>query len=227
MVLVHGHVDGHIDNGLHGGVAEHLAVDDGLDLFELFVGDLREVREVEAQASGIVQRAGLLDVRAQDLAERGVQQMRAGVVALDGVAAHAVDDGVDVVAEGKILLEDGFVRAHALHGQDAAGDFGDGEVAVGRGEAAGVADLSAGVAIEAGLVEHHIDGIAGFGCRNADAVFHDGEDFGIVERRTARSRESRSWADRGRLGWRSWLRRLSRRRGRGTCSSARAASKPS
>jgi hypothetical protein len=75
------------------------------------------VREVEAQARGIVERAGLLDVRAQHLPQRGVEQMRAGVIALDGVAAHAVDDGVDVVADGQVLLEDGFVGAHALHGQ--------------------------------------------------------------------------------------------------------------
>ena len=43
----------------------------------------------------IDERAGLLDVRAEDLAQRGVEQMRAGVVAHDGVAAFAVDDGVD------------------------------------------------------------------------------------------------------------------------------------
>ena len=41
-------------------------------------------------------------MRAQHLAQRGVQQVRAGVVAADGVAALAIDDGVDVVAYGKI-----------------------------------------------------------------------------------------------------------------------------
>ena len=76
--------------------------------------------------SGATERAGLLDVRAQHLPQRGVEQVRAGVVAADGVAALAVDDGVDVVADGEVALEHGLVRAHALHGKHAAGDFGDG-----------------------------------------------------------------------------------------------------
>ena len=119
-------------------------------------------------------------MRAEDLAQRGVQQVRAGVVAPDGVAALAVDDGVDVVADSEVLLEDGLVGADALHGKNAAGDFGDGGVAVRRGEPAGVADLAAGVAVEAGVVEDDFDLIAGFGGGNADAVFDDGEDFGVV-----------------------------------------------
>ena len=179
MVLVDGDVDGHVFEGFDAGVGEHFAVDDVFDLLQLFVGDLGEVGEVEAQAVGIDERAGLLDVRAEDLAQRGVEQVRAGVVAADGVAALAVDDGVDVIADGEGLLEDGLVRADALHGQDAAGDFGDGGVAVGRGEPAGVADLAAGVAVEAGVVEDDFDLVAGAGCGNADAVFDDGEDFGV------------------------------------------------
>ena len=102
VVLVDGHVDGHVFERFDFGVGEHFAVDDVLDLFEFFVGDLREVGEVEAQAVGIDQRAGLLDVRAQNLAQRGVEQVRAGVVAADGVAALAIDDGVDVVADGEV-----------------------------------------------------------------------------------------------------------------------------
>ena len=42
-----------------------------------------------------------------------------------------------------------------------------------------IADLAAGVAVEGGLVEDYIDGIAGGGGGNADAVFDDGEDFGV------------------------------------------------
>ena len=94
---------------------------------------------------------------AEDLAQRGVEQVRAGVIAADGVAALAIDDGVDVVADGQRLLEHGLVGAHALHGKNAAGDFGDGGVAVGGGEPAGVADLAAGVAVEAGVVEDDFD----------------------------------------------------------------------
>ena len=115
MVLVHGDVDGHVDEGFDRGVVEDFTIDDGFDLFELFVGHLGEVREVEAQAVGLDRGSGLLDVRAEDLTQRGVEQVRAGVIAPDGVAALAIDDGVDVVADGERLLEHGFVRAHALH----------------------------------------------------------------------------------------------------------------
>ncbi len=127
---------------------------------------------------GIDRRAGLLHVRAQHLAQRGVKQVRAGVVAADGVAALGVDYGADVIAHCQVLLEQGLVGANALHGKHAALNFGDGRVAVGGGEPAGVAGLPAGVAVEAGLVEHHLDLVASRGGGNARAVLHDGQDFG-------------------------------------------------
>ena len=131
MVLVHGHVNGHIFERLDAGVGQHLAVDDALDLFKLLIGHLGKVREVEAQPRGIDRGTGLLYVRAQHLAQRGVQQVRAGVVAADGVAAVGIDDGVDVVAEGQRLLEQSLVGADTLDGEDAAGNFGDSRVAIG------------------------------------------------------------------------------------------------
>jgi len=78
------------------------------------------VGEVETEARGIDQRAGLLDVSAEHLAQSGVQQMGAGVVAADGVAALAVDHRVDVVANSEVLLEDGLVGADALNRENAA-----------------------------------------------------------------------------------------------------------
>ena len=56
------------------------------------------VAEVEAEPVGRDQRARLLHVRAEHLAQRPVQDVRGGVVAADPVAAHAVDRGGDVVA---------------------------------------------------------------------------------------------------------------------------------
>ncbi len=100
VVLVDGDVDGHVDEGLDAGVGEDLAVDDVFDLLQLFVGDAGEVREVEAQAGRVDERAGLLDVRAEDFAQGGVEQVGAGVVALGCSRTCAVDDGVDVVADG-------------------------------------------------------------------------------------------------------------------------------
>ena len=67
-----------------------------------------------------IERAGLLDVRAEHLAQRGVEQVRAGVVAHGGVADFAVDDGVDRVADGDGLLGDDLVGEDALHGLGAA-----------------------------------------------------------------------------------------------------------
>ena len=125
-------------------------------------------------------RAGLLHVRAQHLAQRRVQQVRAGVVAADGVAALAIDHGVDAVAHGQRLLEQGLVGADALHRQHAALNLGDGRVAVRRGEPAGIARLPAGVAVEAGLVEDDIDLVARSGGGNARAVLHDGQNFSAV-----------------------------------------------
>ena len=48
-----------------------------------------------------------------------------------------------------------------------------------RGNQAGIADLSAGVAVEAGVVEHDFDPIACSGRGYTYAVFHDGEHFGV------------------------------------------------
>ena len=51
---------------------------------------------------------------AEDLAQRGVEQVGSGVVAADGVAAVSIDYGADVVADGEGLLEGGLVGADAL-----------------------------------------------------------------------------------------------------------------
>ena len=47
--------------------------------------------EVEAQLVGADVGAGLADVAAEALAQRGLQQVRGGVVRLGGVAGAAVD----------------------------------------------------------------------------------------------------------------------------------------
>ena len=69
--------------GLHGRVLQHLLVDDPLDLEELLAREGAEVDEVEAQAIGRDERSRLLHVRAEHLAQRGMEQVRGGVVAPD------------------------------------------------------------------------------------------------------------------------------------------------
>ena len=59
-----------------------------LDFGELARVDGGEVREVEAQVVGRDERAGLLHVRAEDIAQRGVHQVRRGVVAHVARAAY-------------------------------------------------------------------------------------------------------------------------------------------
>ena len=58
-----------------------------------------EVHEVEPQAVGRHERAGLLDVRAEHLAQRRVEQVRGRVVAPRGVADVGVDFGGHDVAD--------------------------------------------------------------------------------------------------------------------------------
>ena len=81
LVLVDGDVDGHVLDDLDAIVAQHLLVGEVFDVLQLLVVDAGEVREVEAQVAGIDQRARLLHMRAQHIAQRRVQQMRAGMVA--------------------------------------------------------------------------------------------------------------------------------------------------
>ncbi len=61
-------------------ILEHDAVDLVLDRAQLLGGDRRGMREVEAQALGTHGGARLLDVLAQVVAQRALQQVRAGVV---------------------------------------------------------------------------------------------------------------------------------------------------
>ena len=68
---------------------------------ELLPARLGVVREVEAQAVRRDQRALLADVVAEHLAQRGVQQVRRGVVAPDRLAALAVDGGQRVLARAR------------------------------------------------------------------------------------------------------------------------------
>ena len=66
---------------LHGRIAQDLFVDDALDLEQLLASDGADVHEVEAQPVGRNQRARLLDVLAQHLSKRGMEQVSRRVVA--------------------------------------------------------------------------------------------------------------------------------------------------
>ncbi len=72
-------VEGRLER-VHGHVREDGAVDALLDLDALLVGQLRRVREVEAELVRANSGARLLDVVAEHLAKRGLEQVRRGVV---------------------------------------------------------------------------------------------------------------------------------------------------
>ncbi len=155
-----------------------------------------EVREVEAQVAGIDQRARLLHVRAQHIAQRGVQQVRAGMVAHGRAAHFVVDHGIDLVADMDRLLGDDAMRAHALHGIGHALDFGDDGVVVVGVEPADVANLSAGIGVEGRVVEHDLAALAGLQLLHADSGavlrFDDGQHFACRWRASCDSLRRRS-----------------------------------
>ena len=113
------------------------------------------------RCDGIDQRARLLDVLAQHLAQRGVQQVRAGVVAHGGAADFVVDHGVNFVADVDGLLSHDAMRAHALHGIGHALDLGDERVVIVGVEPADIAHLSAGLGVKGRVVEHDLAALAG------------------------------------------------------------------
>ncbi len=84
---------GGLQLGLNRRVPPDLLVDDRFDLAQLLGGERGVVGEVEPQPVGRHQRAALLDVRPEHLAQRGVQQVGGGVVPARRVAGRVVHGG--------------------------------------------------------------------------------------------------------------------------------------
>jgi hypothetical protein len=78
-----------------GRVAQDLLADQSLDLLDLGFVEGGVVGEVEAQARRLDDAAGLLDVRAEHLAQRGVEQVGGGVIALGREARGVLDVGAE------------------------------------------------------------------------------------------------------------------------------------
>ncbi len=86
------------DVGVDFDVFQNLFVHELLNFGQLFGIGVGVMRKVETQPIGIDNAAGLLDVRAEHFAQRGVQQVRGGVVAHGGVAQVAVDAADQFIA---------------------------------------------------------------------------------------------------------------------------------
>src|SRR6185312_12635378 len=106
------------------------------------------VAEIEAEARRFDYASGLFDVRAENLAEGGVEQVSRGVIALGGEAFANGDFGAKLIARRDVSVGLDFVDREA-------GDCGiridDGSDFLARrdvDEAAVIADLAAGFGIE-------------------------------------------------------------------------------
>ncbi len=99
--FVDGDINGDVFKNFDARIFEDLLVDEVFDVLQFFVGDLLKVGEVEAQVLRINKRAGLLDVGAESLAQRGVEEVGAGVIADGGGAEVGINDGVDAVAKAR------------------------------------------------------------------------------------------------------------------------------
>src|SRR5260370_8839118 len=78
------------DIGFDLAVVANLVIDLLLDVAQLFGIDMCEMRKVEAHAVGGVERAGLLYVRAENIAQGGLHQVRAGVIPHHASAPFAI-----------------------------------------------------------------------------------------------------------------------------------------
>src|SRR5690606_15204633 len=130
--------------GLDRSVLEDLAIDDLLDLANLLAGHRRVVAEVEARLLRIHQRALLLDMRAEHLAQRLVHQVRRRVVAHGAGARRAVHARMDGVADRDLAGDDFAVMSEDV-GLDLLGvvDPEQRQAGTALGDLAAVADLAA------------------------------------------------------------------------------------
>src|SRR5215813_9359537 len=114
--------------------------------------------EVEPQPVRSHQRAGLLDVRAQYVAQGGVKQVGAGVIRLDSTAPFGVDCGMDHVPNPQCAsLDFNLMDIVARNRSIGVFDVGSDILSL---ESARVTDLAPSLGIERCAVEQHFSGFA-------------------------------------------------------------------
>ena len=133
---------GHLPR-LDGEVLPDVLVDLFFYMGERVIRDRAMMAEVEPQAVGRHDRAGLADVGAEHLAERRVHQMGRRMVALDVTASRLIDlghrgRGLERFAESP---DNGALAVHLL-------DIFDGQLPAVTFDHAGIADLTTGLGVE-------------------------------------------------------------------------------
>ncbi|TFA98277.1 hypothetical protein CCMA1212_009972 [Trichoderma ghanense] len=155
--------------GVDLGVGADILVGELLNLPQLIQLDLGLVRKVETQLLIVDQRALLVDIVAQHLPQRVVQDVCAGVVVADGGAAQLIVFANDFVAGRELsvlnvaAVED--VSTVVLDVHDLELDN------VVNHDAASVGDLATGLGVEVGLIEQDTDGSV---CRNVLGRLEEG-----------------------------------------------------
>ena len=183
VLLVEERVGAGVDRLLHRHVARRdgpVVADDAPDLVldrpELLVAQRPVEREVEPQAVRRDERARLAGALADDVAERPMEQVRAGVVAHRVGAPLGVDDGTHRLADPQPAVE----RA-AVDDQPADRLLGvlDGEQrrsAARLAELAAVADLAAALGVERRPIEDDLGGALAGQLVELHAVADDRDD---------------------------------------------------
>ena len=159
-------------------------VDELFDIRELLRRDRLEVREVEAQAVRRDGGAGLVDLVADDLLEGCLQEMRCRVVACRGELLLLIDLDLDRLADLELaflyvrdMVDRAVRQLLGVRGLDAA------ELAE---QHAFVADLSATLCVERGLVKDDAGLFAVRDLVDELAVLPDGDDLGLFGLRVNR-----------------------------------------
>src|SRR6202171_1108338 len=159
------------DVGFDGGVEANFFVYLLLDIAQFLRVNRREMSEIKTQALWRIEGAGLLDVRAESIAQRRVDEMRSAVVAHDVRAALRVGNHCDAVAHVKRFLGGNAMSDQAGHGIKGAAYVCETLRAGVVVEAADVRHLAAGFGVDGGAIEYHFAAFAG-------VEFVDGAAFG-------------------------------------------------
>ncbi len=159
--------------GLHTGVFDDPRVDGLLDVEQLFGGGGVEVAEVEAKTVGGHERAGLVHVVAEDLAQAPVQDVGTGVVLADVLSPDLVDVEPDLLTglhvsllDAPAMTVDAGQRILGVEHPDRARLAGD---------QAAIADLAARLRVERRAVQENLHVLATLGVLDDVAFAHDGQ----------------------------------------------------
>ena len=145
--------DGHVAALVQRNLLADALVHELLNLAQLLVAHLGEVREVEAQQLIVHQRAFLLHVLPQDAPQRRLQQMGSRVIAPNLGPARPVDTGGELA--GQVLRQRQF--QHGVHNEVVfLLRINDAHPRQAAFQVARVADLPARFGVERRLVEHKV-----------------------------------------------------------------------